>query len=197
MEMAMLQQADSEVMQAFNAQQGVAMPSKLIATFFMEAVQDNEASAAAGRPIYRDEEFVEIRVPGDKDEIRRRPVRFMDKQQFPAQYAAFKANREAPMEGTPLDKVPFLTKAQVLEFQSVGLKTAEHVRDMADSLAQRFMGIHQVRKQITDFLAAAEGAAPAQKLQAELEKRDNEIEALKNLIDQQNKRLDDIGKRRG
>lgn len=169
--------------------------SKLWARFFLEAEHDVEASATAGRPIYRDVEFIEIRVPGDKDEIRVRPVRESDKQQFPRQYAAFKQGMEAPIIGTHLDKIPFITKAQVAELNAIGVKTAEQLRDMSDSNATKIMGANGLRKRVSDFLAAAEGAAPALKLQSELEKRDNEIEALKNLLDEQRKRMDEISKR--
>lgn len=169
--------------------------SRLWARFFLDAEHDVEASDKAGRPIYRDREFVEIRVPGDKDEIRVRPVRESDKQQFPRQYAAFKQGVEAPVVGTPLDKLPFVTKAQVAELNAIGVRTAEQLRDMSDANAQKIMGANGLRKRVADFLEAAAGAAPAIELRAELEKRDNEIEALKNLIDEQRKRMDELSKR--
>jgi hypothetical protein len=180
----MAQLADAETMAALNG-----APSRLIVSFFMEACHNEEKSKEAGRPIYDDCEFVEIRMPGDKDEIRRRGVRPSDKLQFPQQYAAFKAGADQPCSGTPLAALPFLTKSQVLEFQAAHCTTAEHVRDMPDSVAQRFMGAHGIRQRIAAFLAAAEGAAPAERLASELSKRDQQIEVQKHALDKQGEEL--------
>ena len=94
---------------------------------------------------------------------------------FPRQWAAFKNREEQPATGTPLETLPFLTKAQVLEFKAANCTTAEHVRDMSDGLAQKFMGIHDIRRRIAVFLEAAAGAAPAERLAGELKKRDDLI----------------------
>lgn len=164
--------------------------------FFMDAEQDMEASEAQGRPIFKESEFIEIRIPGNKDEIRVRPVRFADTQQFPRQYGAFKQGLADPVIGTPLDKIPFITKAQAAEFNALGVKTAEQLRDMADGNAQRIMGAQALKTKVANFLAAAEGAAPALKLQSELEKRDGEIEVLKGLVEAQNKKIDELARKR-
>lgn len=134
--------------------------------------------AGQGREIYVNQDWVEIRVPGDKDEIRQRQVRAEDKRRFAEEWAAYKANREAPLVGTPLDKLPFLTKAQVMEFRAAGIRTAENLRDMPDSVSQKFMGINSVRARIKDFLAAAEGVAVSEQYRAELETRDAQIATL-------------------
>jgi hypothetical protein len=160
--------------------------------FHMDAVQDMEASEKAGRPIFKDEEFVTIRIAGDKDNDVVRPVRAEDKRMWPQQYAQFKSGQEQVVVGTPLDQIPFLTKAQRLEFAAVGIKTAEHIRDMPDSTAQRFMGIVSIKKRVADFLEAAAGAAPAIALRGELEKRDNEIAVLKQALDEQGKKIEDL-----
>lgn len=171
--------------------------NRLWVRFFVDAEQDMEASVSQGRPIFAEREFIEIRIPGDKDEIRVRPVRFTDTQSFPRQYAAFKAGLEQPVTGTPLDKIPFITKAQAAELAAVGIKTAEQLRDMSDGNAQKFMGASQLKAKVGAFLAAAEGAAPALKFQAEIEKRDGEIEVLKNLVEQANKRIDEMARKKG
>ena len=103
---------------------GAGNDSKLWIRFFVDAEQDLEGSETSGRPIFNEKEFIEIRIPGDKDEIRVRPVRFADTQQYPRQYAAFKAGLEQPVTGTPLDKLPFITKAQAAEMAGVGIKTS-------------------------------------------------------------------------
>ena len=184
-----LQMADDAAMQAY-----IGNGKKLNAQFFMEAVQDQTASDKAGRPIFNETEFVRIIVPGDGLNIVVREVRPIDRETFAEQYRAFKSNQEQPVVGTPLDKVPFLTKARVMEFQALGLKTAEHVRDMSDAVAQKFMDAHGLRKRITDFLAAASDAAPMEKLNAELAERDQEILALKKALESQGEKIDQLTK---
>lgn len=187
----MLPVADERMMAALNPG-----PSRLIVNFQLVPVKDEEASAEAGRPIFREEEFVEIRVPGDLAEIRCRPVRANDKVEWAQQYAAFRARQEQPTDGTPLAQIPFLTRAQVMEFQAIGIKTAEQVRDMPDVHASKFMGMHGLRRRIGDFLAAAAGAAPAEKLRAELEARDAKIEVLERALKDQGDKIEALSKRK-
>lgn len=171
----------------------------LIVEFYMDAIRDSNASdgwveehfdyatqqmkqtrhQGAGRDIFRDAEFIEIRIPMNLKEVRRRQVRESDKKRWPVQYAAFKQGLAAPLMGTPIDKLPFLTKAQVLEFQAMGLRTAENVRDISDSDGQKLMGFQQLRRRVADFLAAAEGNAPLASIRSELETAQAEIVALR------------------
>jgi hypothetical protein len=188
MEMA-LQIADQDAMEAY---QGNA--KRLSATFFLEAVEDPDESAKQGRPIFREEEWVRIMVPGDKDNIVVRNVRQIDKELYPAQYAAFKNRQEQPVVGTPLDQIPFLSKPRVMEFQALGLKTAEQVRDMSDTIAAKFMDAHGIRKRVAAFLVAAADGAPTEKLQAELAERDAKIAQLMQAIESQGEKIEQLTK---
>lgn len=173
-----MEMADQAAMDAYNAQTQQSQAGRILVQFTMEAEKDEQASIEAGRPIYREAEYVRKQIPGDKDNVIFRPVRHTDKIEFAQEYAAFKNGQEAPIVGTPIDTLPFFSKAQVAEFAAVGIRTAEHIRDMSDSVAQRFMGIQSIKKRVNDFLEAAAGAAPAEKLRAELEKRDATIGGL-------------------
>lgn len=185
----MPQIADEAMMAALNRAN-----TGMIVNFYLHPVQDEVKSTQEGRPIFEEVEFIEIRVPGDKDEIRQRQVRAADKHQYPQQYAAFKNKLEQPANGTPLEQVPFLTRAQVLEFKALGLKTAENIRDMPDVHASKFMGSHALRKRISDFLAAAAGNAPIERLNAELAERDAKIDMLMKALKEQGDRLDALTK---
>lgn len=149
-----------------------------------------------GRPVYEEQEFVTIYIPGDKDNVIFRPVRNVDKVQYGDQYRAFKANKEQPVSGTPLDKLPFMSKAQCLELSYFGIKTAEQLVGASDAAGQRIIGWSQLKRQVQSFLDAAAGAAPTQKLHAELEKRDNEIATLRAALEEQRKRIDAMASNR-
>jgi hypothetical protein len=133
----------------------------------------------AGREVWKPADFIEIRIPMNLKEIRRRQVRESDKQKWPREWAAYQQTKTNPGFGTPLESLPFLTKAQVMEFKALGLKTAENVRDISDSDGQKYMGFQQLRRRVTDFLAAAEGNAPLATLRNEVTAKEAENNALK------------------
>jgi hypothetical protein len=81
-----------------------------------------------------------------------------------------------------------------MEFNALGLRTAEQVRDMSDTIATKFMDAHGIRKRIGDFLAAASDAAPMEKLQAELADRDAKIAQLMQAVESQGEKIEQLTK---
>ena len=177
--------------QGLNQEEG---NGRLLVEFSLEPVSDEEKSAAEGRPIFVDQEWIKIRIPGDKDNNVSRAIRPGDKERFPQHWAAFKNKTQVVLEGTLLEAIPFITKSQVLEFNAMGVRTAEQLVGMADSNTQRIMGYNSLKTKINTFLEAAKGAAPALKLQAELEKRDAEIAMLKQMVETLGERVDSQNK---
>jgi hypothetical protein len=190
-----LQLATEEVMQSLDAQQSGAK-ERLIVEFFMGATHLPDESAKAGRPIFKDEEYIKISIPGDRDQIVR-PVRGAsslgpaDSDRFPTLYQAFKNNQAAPTQGTPLSTLPFVTASQAAELAAVKIHTAEQLVVVPDALSSKIMGFQSLRKRVQQFLDAAANAAPSEMLHAELKKRDAEIEMMKNTISQMGKKLDE------
>jgi hypothetical protein len=168
--------------------------SRLVVEFSLEPLKDEEKSAAEGRPIYVDHEWIKIRIPGDKDNNVSRAIRAGDKERFPQHWAAFQNKTKVVLEGTVLEEIPFLTKSQVLEFNGMGVRTAEQLVGMADSNTQKIMGYQSLKTRVNTYLEAAKGAAPALKLQAELEKRDAEIDMLKQMVATLGERVDSQNK---
>lgn len=172
---------------------------RLIVEFYEEGILDEKAThgwtdetfdyttqqvkvtryPGAGREVYKPADFIEIRIPMNLKEIRRRQVRESDKRKWPREWAAYQATKTNPAIGTPLESLPFLNKAQVLEFKALGLKTAEHIRDTSDAEGQKLMGFQQLRRRVTDFLAAAAGQAPIDEMRTALENSNAELAALK------------------
>jgi len=76
--------------------------------FFIEAVEDQLASSHAGRRIFRDEERVEIIMPGNPYARPVQRVTDAHRRQWPKEYEAFKAGQELAPEGTPLEEWPRL-----------------------------------------------------------------------------------------
>jgi hypothetical protein len=175
---------------------------KLIVRFYVNAVVDEKATngwteefydidtgekrikkhPGAGIKKFVDEEWIEIRIPGNVAEVRHRAVRPGDTRKHAREYAAFKQGLADPLVGTPIESLPFLSPAQVAEFKSAGLRTAENVRDVSDSDASKFLGMHGIRRRVSDFLAAAAGEAPILSLRADNEQMAAQIKALQAQI---------------
>lgn len=162
--------------------------AKSRAQFYMGTVQDEAESIKLGRPIFKDTPCVKIYIPGDQLVVIDQPVwddpmqKNSHTSRFPTEWAAFKANAAQEVSGTPLEVVPWITKAQVLELQHFHVRTVEDLAGLADVHASKFMGIQKLKSQAHDFLERAKGAAPDIKLRAELEKRDNVIDTLQKQV---------------
>jgi hypothetical protein len=163
---------------------------RLLIQFSLKPWHDTTASQQEGRPIYREREYVTIMVPGDKDNVVCRPAREMDTRRFAAQYAAFKANRaQESVVGTPLRVMTFLTAAQVKELEYFNCHTVEQLAELPDSHAIKFMGIQQLKQLAKDFLKASREAAPLTAMRAELDEKQNQLDAALKAIEDQAKRL--------
>ena len=161
-----------------------AMDSKLYVTFHVLPIFNAFKSAEAGRPIYEDEEYIRIIVPGDSKTTVDCPADATFKARFPKQYEHFKKGLEQSVTGTPLEMWPQMTVSMVAEFKAVNIRTVEQLAELSDSNAQKFMGSNMWRQKAHAFLEAAAGEAENNKMAAELEKRDVEIQALKTQMEQ-------------
>lgn len=154
--------------------------------FFVEAVQDPVASAAAGRPIFREEERVEIIMPGISNLTR--PVeRVSDehRQRWPKEYEAFKAGREVALTGTPIEEWPRLNKAQVRELKYFDVRTVEDIANLSDAAGQRIgIGWTQLRDTARAFLDDAEHLKQNTQLSAEVDSLKSQNAALKNQVEE-------------
>lgn len=143
---------------------------------------DQEASVAAGRPIFRDAEYITIMVPGERDVVHRKAWR-LDFERFPQQYAAFQQKRDQDaVSGTPLKAVTWLTQGQVKELEYFNCTTVEQLANMPDSTAQKFMQVNKLKQLAKDYLQAAKEAAPLTAMRAEMDKKDDQIAALSKQV---------------
>jgi hypothetical protein len=190
--------ADDATMEMLRQQMGIqpANANRITVRFSILAEQDMDASEKAGKPVFRDVDFITKWIPGDKDNVVHRPVRITDQAEFPDQFKAFKNNKEQPQTGTPLSMLPFMSPAQVAELNYYGVRTAEQVITMSDANGQRVMGFQGLKQKTQQYLDAVAGAAPAQALQSELNKRDEEIALLKAVVDELGKKVEESASRR-
>ena len=156
---------------------------KLLVMFYRDTIKNEHKSIEAGRPIFDEIDLIKIITPGSRDSFVGDATHEYQ-MRFPQQWARYKAGKDQALgSGTPLKQLPWMTEAQVAEFNAVGCHTVEQLVGMSDSLSQKFMGHHQIKQRAQTYLDAAAGIAPTMKLEAELAKRDDQIANLQAQID--------------
>jgi hypothetical protein len=159
----------------------------LLVKFYFDAVKDDVETAKEGRPIFKEVEMIDIRIPGSKDNIVVRPVRPRDLERFPRHYAAFKQRTEGgeKLIGTPLEQWPLLTKAQVEELKFFNIRTVEQLGGAPDSTGQKFMGFNGMKQKAQDYVAASKDSAALSQMR-------DKLESAQSMIDQQAQDLKDL-----
>jgi len=147
----MIQEADFNH-EDFSTSNQQAGDDTLLVKFELRSKQDRGETLKQGRPIFKDVEYVDIKIPGRRGSGACRPASFADKQRFPKHYAAFKQRTEAPDQGTPLAEWPQITRSQAEELAFVHVKTVEQLSELADSAAGEFMGGHKLKQLAKDWL---------------------------------------------
>lgn len=168
----------------FNPSNQQAADANLLVRFMIKPMLDQDATNEAGRPIYRDIEYIDIRQPGSPDNVVR-PASARDKERFPRHYAAFKnrVGNEEYIEGTLLSEWPMVNRSQVEELAFFGVKTVEQLAGCSDAHAQNFMGFNGLKQKANEWLKVAKEQVAKIQLQAELNRRDAEIENLRSEIE--------------
>jgi hypothetical protein len=159
-----------------------APKSPAIPQFFTEAVKLEWKSRQEGRPIFEDREFVRILIPGDRRSMAVEPVGEAHQARWPREYEAFRAGREAPLEGTPLSEWPvsLMSPARVQELAYFNLRTVEQLAAVNDAQLQSLgMGARELRERARMWLeVAAKGAGPIERLISRNEELTLETERL-------------------
>ena len=154
--------------------------SRLQVRFYKKSVQQEQESIDAGRPIYKDFDFVQICVAGDTLTEIDTYALANHKQRFPIQWANYMNRQGANDEevvGTPLSEWPLVSKSQAEELRGIKFQTVESIANASDQQLQRIgmiagMSPYSFRDKAKAFLNLATTAA-------ETDKRESEINALK------------------
>lgn len=172
---------------------------RLAVRFFVKAKQDPDLTAEAGGiPKFREHEYIQIMVPGDRNNIIARPLTDRDKDRFARQYEHWKKTQTNELvTGTPLEAWGILNLAQIEEYRYFGVRTIEQLGNLNDDICQKITGAVGLKQRAQTFLAMAKDEAPMKRVQAELDKRDNQIATLTAAVEEQSRLLHDYAKRLG
>ena len=154
--------------------------SRLQVRFYKRPVHQEQESLEAGRPIYKEFDFVHICVAGDTlTEIDTYALN-SHKQRFPVQWANYMNRQGAHDEevvGTPVAEWPLVSKSQAEELRAMKFHTVESIAHASDQQLQRMgmaagMSPYAFRDKAKAFLNLATTSA-------ETDKREQEINSLK------------------
>ena len=160
--------------------------SRLAVQFYKKSVKQDIASDEAGRPIFKEFDFVRIMIPGDNLTEIDTYAQESHKARFPRQWAHYQnqvANHQ-DIIGTPLDQWPQVTRSQADELRGLKFHTVESIADCSDQQLQRIgmvagMSPHNFRLKAKAFLNLANDSAEVANREAELQALREENDKIK------------------
>jgi len=139
--------------------------------FYEDEIRDNFKSEKQGKEVFITKEMIEIRTPGDTNNVIVRIATEHDKQVYANQYMAYKVQHGQEVDGTPIDEMTDLDAQARTALKQIGFITVEQLANASDGILQRHMGGMRFRRMAVDFLKNQGTAA-----QDEQEKRIAELE---------------------
>jgi len=156
--------------------------SRLAVKFYKRAVKQEYESNEAGRPIYKDFDFVRIMVAGDNLTEIDTYAQESHKQRFPRQWLQYQASQDSSSEihGTPVEQWPLISQSQAQELRAIKFLTVESIANASDLQLQRIgmiagMSPHSFRDKAKTFLNLAEESAEASKRAEEINQLKQEL----------------------
>lgn len=169
---------------------GAAGDDRRRITFSREAVQDIAATERAGRPIFRDEERIEIAFPGNQLNIWHGRVTDEHRQAYAREYEAFLKGEEVAIDGTPIEELAVLSKAMVKELKWRDVYTIEDGASLSETAIQTMgMGARKLRELCQRYLETAKGQAPLVELVAIKENLEGKNALLETQLAEMNRML--------
>jgi hypothetical protein len=150
--------------------------ARLAVQFYKKSVKQDIASDEAGRPIFKEFDFVKIMIPGDNLTEIDTYAQNSHKQRFPRQWAHYQNQMGSHEDviGTPLEQWPQVTRSQAEELRGLKFHTVESIADCSDQQLQRIgmvagMSPHNFRLKAKAFLNLATNSAEVAQREAELQ----------------------------
>jgi len=150
--------------------------SKLAVTFYKRSIKQEDESIAAGRPIFKEFDFVRICVPGDSLTEIDTYANPSHKARFPRQWAHYQnqVGNDEKIIGTPIEEWTLISRSQAEELKGIKFRTVEDVANCSDQQLQRIgmiagMSPHSFREKAKSFLNLANDSAEVAQREAELQ----------------------------
>jgi hypothetical protein len=164
--------------------------SRLSVRFYKRSMKQDDESLAAGRPIFKEFDFVHIMVPGDTLTEIDTYAQESHKARFPRQWAHYQnqVGTQEQIIGTPIEEWTIISRSQADELKGIKFHTVESIAHCSDQQLQRIgmmagMSPFAFRDKAKAFLNLAEKVGDVNQREAEIEKLRQENEAIKSESD--------------
>ena len=164
--------------------------ARLAVQFYKKSLKQDIASDEAGRPIFKEFDFVRIMIPGDNLTEIDTYAQESHKSRFPRQWAHYQnqVSNHQDIIGTPLEQWPQVTRSQAEELRGLKFHTVESIADCSDQQLQRIgmvagMSPHNFRLKAKAFLNLATDSAEVAQRQAEMQALKEENAKIKEETD--------------
>ena len=150
--------------------------ARLAVTFYKRSMKQEDESIAAGRPIYKEFDFIRICVPGDNLTEIDTYAQESHKARFPRQWAHYQHQTAGHEQliGTPIEEWTLISRSQAEELKGIKFRTVEDVANCSDLQLQRIgmiagMSPHGFRDKAKQFLNIAHESAEVAQKEAEMQ----------------------------
>jgi len=160
--------------------------SRLAVTFYKRSMKQDDASMEAGRPIFKEFDFIRICVPGDSLTEIDTYANESHKQRFPRQWAHYQnqVGNQETIIGTPIEEWTIVSRSQADELKGIKFHTVESIANASDLHLQRIgmiagMNPYNFRDKAKAFLSLADQVGESNQREEELSKLRQENAAIK------------------
>lgn len=181
--------------QFYDINEGTWTTGGVVARFYQRSVQDQAASEAAGRPIFKPVVYLEKRVPSDRLQTIDRPMRESDKMEHPEPWMRYEAGQNEKPDGQPLSEWPRVTRTQVDELAYFKVRTVEELARVPDSAQTSLGPLFALRDKARAYLDNAASGAQEAKLKAERDELDAKNRALEERMAKLEQQLEQASKK--
>lgn len=149
-------------------------------------MKQEDESMIAGRPIFKEFDFIQINVPGDTLNEIKTYANESHKQRFPRQWAHYQnqVGNQETIVGTPIEEWTIISRSQAEELKGIKFHTVESVAGASDQHLQRIgmiagMNPYTFRDKAKAFLNLADQVGETNQREEELSKLRQENAAIK------------------
>ena len=164
----------------------IGADSRLAVTFYKRSMKQDDASMEAGRPIFKEFDFIRICVPGDSLTEIDTYANESHKQRFPRQWAHYQnqVGTQETIIGTPVEEWTIISRSQAEELKGIKFATVESIANASDLHLQRIgmiagMNPYTFRDKAKAFLNLADQVGETNQREEELSKLRQENAAIK------------------
>lgn len=152
--------------------------------FYNKMILNTYESTLQGKPVHIEIPYIQIMTPGNDKNIVDVPVREHHKLRFPKQWAVFQNSQSGDqVVGTRVEEWPIITRSQAEDLKGFKFYTVEQIAGASDEQLQKLgMNGPTLKQKAKAFLEQAKNSAFAQQQVDELQKRDQQITDLTNLV---------------